>query len=88
MRGITNNVKTKFMKTKDEILKNRFPNASELDWYKPISEAMNEYAREVHFSYNKWISDIVTTGGERKEQLKKISNEQLFNVFMIECNEA
>lgn len=45
-------------------------------------EAMEEYAREVHFGYKKWVDDIVTKGGKEMEQLKRISDKQLFEVFL------
>ena len=32
--------------TKEEILQQKFPNASQLDWYKPICDAMDKYAEQ------------------------------------------
>lgn len=45
-------------------------------------EAMTEYAKEVFFGYKQWIYTVVTEGGERMEQLKKLSEEDLFNEFL------
>jgi hypothetical protein len=49
---------------------------------KNISPAMDEYAKEVHFAYKQWISDIVDDGGEKMEKLKSLTDEELFNQFI------
>jgi hypothetical protein len=76
------------MRTKEEILQEKFPNASQLDWYKPVMDAIDEHEREIvqHFTY--WC---VENGWIRYPKLDRWKNnspthapcttEELFNKF-------
>jgi hypothetical protein len=47
-----------------------------------IYEAMDEFAKEVHFAYKEWIDKIVRDGGEQFKKLKDVNDKELFNQFL------
>lgn len=79
------------MRTKEEILKsnseNTYMDSSIYDGYtSSIYDAMDEYAKEVHFGFRKWVEQIVLGKLERLEQMKKIPAEELYNQFIQSVN--
>lgn len=52
-----------------------------------VKSVMDEYAKEVHYSYKKWINDICEAGGERLALLKLVPDAKLFDEFLKTLNQ-
>jgi hypothetical protein len=77
------------MKSKEEILFSYPQVESEPYGHVPINriyEAMDKYAAEVHFGYKKWIDFIVNGETELMENMKLLSDEELFSIYIEAAN--
>ncbi len=65
------------MKTAEEILKSKFPNADKLDWFKPIVECLNEGRAEA-------IKECAYELQKLRNQYEVINGHYVVSVYPID----